>query len=373
MKQPYKHLGAAAVAAGHAAALTVALFFSGLAQAQIVVSAPPLDDPNADVTCSDLDLQKKVPCPDSYMPQYTGQLPVMDAFVNKNFVELDRLFDTWCTGADRFPDGRWKLSQYVEGLAQSFQGWNRWSKDLDTIKEWQKARPNSSAAQYAEAVYWRAYAWKARGEGYTSTVSKEGWALFKERLQTAESILAAPQIKAAHCPAPEVLKIHVLTDLGASEAQLLSAYSAAASKYSQYHNIHFAMARHYEPKWGGSLKKYEAFADQVAQQTKAFEGMGMYARLYWVVDYHGGTPFTNNPKAPPTWKKLKAGYEDLMRLYPSSIHNINKYAGVACRSTEGALYRRLRDKIVGFEQPEEMVDPIDVCDLRHQWAPKGKK
>ncbi len=99
------------------------------------------------------------------------------------------------------------------------------------------------------------------------------------------------------------------------------------------------MARHFEPKWGGSTAKYELFADSVAEQTKNFEGMGMYARLYWLVDRRQGIPFTNDPLAPPSWKKLRAGYEDLIRLYPSSIHNLGKYAGVACRSTDGELYR----------------------------------
>jgi len=95
----------------------------------------------------------------------------------------------------------------------------------------------------------------------------------------------------------------------------------------------------------------------------------MYARLYWLVDTRrGGIPFVDDPVQPPQWSKLHAGYEDLMRLYPSSMHNLGKYAGVACRSSDGALYRSLRSRIAGYEGSAEMLDPIDVCDRRHKWT-----
>jgi hypothetical protein len=132
------------------------------------------------------------------------------------------------------------------------------------------------------------------------------------------------------------------------------------------------MARHYEPKWGGSTELYERFADQVAEQTRGFEGWGMYARLYWLVDQRRDLPFVNEESAPPHWKKLRSGYEDLVRLYPSSMHNLGKFAGVACRSNDGELYRQLRAKIDGYEQGADMLDPIDVCDRRHGWTGIGR-
>jgi hypothetical protein len=336
------------------------------AQAQMGVSAPPVARP-ALVTCTNMELLKQIPCPDSELFFHDGQALVQSAFNAREFTKLDALYSQWCSGKDRFPDGRWKLSQYEAALYQNFSAWNTWTKDLDVIKSWQKSLPNSAAALFSEAVYWHAYAWKARGAGYASTISKEGWELFRERLSKAESALALAQVATSECAAPYALRLSVLTELGAREERLTSLYAEATRKYPEYHGIYFAMARHYEPKWGGSTAQYESFANRAAEQTKDFEGMGMYARVYWLVDYNQGIPFTNDARQTPSWKKLKAGYEDLMRLYPSSIHNLGKYAGVACRSTDGDLYRRLRTKIVGYEQSAEMVDPVDVCDRRHHW------
>jgi hypothetical protein len=54
------------------------------------------------------------------------------------------------------------------------------------------------------------------------------------------------------------------------------------------------------------------------------------------------------------------------------MHNLGKFAGVACRSNDGELYRQLRAKIDGYEQGADMLDPIDVCDRRHGWTGIGR-
>jgi hypothetical protein len=315
-----------------------------------------------------MEILQSVPCPDSQMFFHDGGRFVQEAFGRKDFARLDALYEQWCSGEDRFPDGRWKLFQYGVALDEMYEAWQTWSRDLDVLKAWRQAQPQSEAALYAEAIYWRAYAWKARGGGYAGTVSKEGWELFHERLAKSSEILTALRAGAIDCPAPHALALGVLTDLGAAEDTLAEVYTEASRRWPEYHNLHFAMARHYEPKWGGSEEAYEAFAEQVARQTKAFEGMGMYARLYWLVDSRRGIPFLNDPSRAPDWKKLQAGYEDLMRLYPSSLHNLGKYAGVACRSGDSELYRRLRSRIAGYEHTAQMLDPVDVCDRRHQWT-----
>jgi hypothetical protein len=351
------------------AGLVTAGLCCAAAQAQIGVSGPVMSGPPI-VTCSNMELGQGVPCPDSTLFFFQGQGLVQQAFNARDFKALDELYEQWCTGKDRFPDGRWKLSQYGEGLDRNFDAWKTWTRDLQVIERWQRARPQSRAALYAEAVYWRARAWDARGGGYAGSVSKEGWELFHERLIRSKEALLKLQARGFGCAAPYALAISLLTDLGAPEEELAALYKEGMQRYPEYHNLYFAMARHYEPRWGGSPEEYEAFANQAAEQTRAFEGMGMYARLYWLVDRRRNMPFVNEEAGPPYWKKLRAGYEDLVRLYPSSMHNLGKYAGVACRSKDGELYRALRARIAGYEQSAEMLDPIDVCDRRHDWKPR---
>ncbi len=320
------------------------------------------------VVCTNLELQKQVPCPDSDLAFAETQVPLHNAFHAKDFKTLDSLYGQWCKGTDRFPDGTWKLAQFGKGMYDLFTAWNTWTKHLDDLKAWQQSRPDSGAALYAEAIYWRAYAWNARGEGYAKDVSKEGWELYRERLTKAKAILTKLQASDSGCAAPYALIIGVLIDLSASDRQLRPVFFEAVRRYPEYHPIYLAMARRYEPKWGGSRAAYETFADEAAKLTRSFEGMGMYARVYWFVDYHEGIPFDIHAGRPPVWKKLRAGYEDLVRLYPSSLHILGKFADVACRSNDSDLYRALRSKIVGYESAAKMLDPIDACDRRHKWS-----
>ena len=81
----------------------------------------------------------------------------------------------------------------------------------------------------------------------------------------SREILAALHAKGFQCAAPYHLNISMLIDLGAPEAQLKSVYREAVSRYPEYHNIYFAMSRHFEPKWGGSAKKFDDFVNEVAE------------------------------------------------------------------------------------------------------------
>jgi hypothetical protein len=313
-----------------------------------------------------------VPCPDSELFVLEGSLPVQAAFNDNDFKSLDRIYEQWCTGKDRFLDGRWKLSQYGDALYQLFETWRDWPTALRMIKAWQQSPPGSNAALYAEAVYWRAYAWSGRGGGFADTVSREGWELFHERLVFAKAALIELKKRGRDCPAPYVAWLNILLESGATEEELQAVYKEGIGKYPEYQNIYFAMSRHYDPKWGGTAEKYESFASQVAEQTKEFEGMGMYARLYWLVDNKNSVPFRGEASSPPHWQKLKAGYDDLVRLYPRSFYNLGKYAGVACRSSDSELYRKLRTRIAGYEQTAAMNDPVDVCDRRHKWVERDE-
>ncbi len=346
------------------------LFFCFAAQnfafAQIGVSGASMEVPSVPA-CTDMQLMKSVPCSDKELFFHQGQSIVQGGFNEGNYNLLSDTYYKWCTGKERFPDGRWKLSQYANGLEVNFRAWNTWDKDLLKIKKWQTESPLDESAKFVEGVYWYAYAMKARGNGYSNSVSKEAWQLFYERMKKSKEVFGGILKNGNACPAVYARMLDLMVAIGDKESALKAIFDEGTTKYPQYHNIYFAMARYYQPKWYGDINSYENFAVQAAQKTKSFEGDGMYARLYWLVDDSSGIPFNQSLNVPPYWNKLKQGYEDLMARYPSSIHNIGKYAGVACRTSEAKLYLKLRKKIDGYENGAEFYDSVDVCDLRHGW------
>ena len=120
------------------ACIAAAWLWSAWGQAQIGTTPPTVHMPLA--TCTNMELMKQVPCPDSTLFFLQGRRIVQEALNGRDFKALDELYDQWCTGKDRFPDGRWKLSQYGEGLKDNFSQWNTWSRDLDRLKAWKQAR-----------------------------------------------------------------------------------------------------------------------------------------------------------------------------------------------------------------------------------------
>ncbi|MFO1465163.1 MAG: hypothetical protein U1F35_01755 [Steroidobacteraceae bacterium] len=51
-----------------------------------------------------------------------------------------------------------------------------------------------------EAAWWRSMAWKARGDGFSNTVTPEGWKLFEERLAKARKLMDEAESFAATNP-----------------------------------------------------------------------------------------------------------------------------------------------------------------------------
>ncbi|MEZ5652767.1 MAG: DUF4034 domain-containing protein [Burkholderiaceae bacterium] len=284
------------------------------------------------------------------------------------FSELEALYQRWCTGQDRFADGSWKLGSLGRAWQTTFESRARWDADLSSLRAWQSQTSNSQMALLAEMAYWRAYAWHARGQGYARSVLPEGWKLFGTRLQEAmHAAERAFENDAPKCPAVYSQIIDILIDGGAPDEVLKNFYDTHAKGFASYQQLHLSMARHFEPRWGGSVEKYAAFVDQVVELTRETEGTGMYARLYLVVDHPSRIPFEPDraDSKGPTWPRLKKSYEDLLERSPLSDWVREHFLESTCRTENHALYRRLRSEIIAKNYSVYGKHSLEVCDRMH--------
>lgn len=296
---------------------------------------------------------------------------VLNRFSENRFDELELKYHMWCKGDERFPDGRWKLREFHEGLYEFFSGSSP-KKDLLTIHEWRNRYPLSLAPRYAEAAYWSANAWRVRGGGFAGSVQKEGWVLFDERLAKSRKVFEEIGEKNFDCPILYSLLIEVMTEQGENWEAIEAVFNRGVRKFPEYHGVYFSAARALSPKWGGSVAAYESFARKSAYEAKSFEGMGLYARLYWVDDMKGGIPFSPDSGRPPFWVDLKKGYEELIKLYPFSLHNTGRFASLACRAGDGGVYISLREKFIGAEEWVMSKGFSEACDQRFGWTEKKR-
>jgi hypothetical protein len=308
-------------------------------------------------------------CADGLAIRTDGTSLIERAYAQKNFAELDALFEKWSTGTERFPDGQWKLAAFIPAFARIYERTADWDAAFATLAAWQEQQPRSFAAKLVEAEYWRAYAWFTRGHGYADTVPEAQWALFRERLAKADATLDSIHDSATKHPSWYAEKLDVMIDRKAADASIHAVFIEGTKRFSEYHEIYLSAARHYDPRWGGSAQRYDQFAMESAAIAAKFEGPGMYARIYWIVDFtDGGLPFDPGAAAEPSWKQLHAGFEELSKRYPTSLWNLNQYASVACRSDDSDLYRQLRTRIAGNENEEMFATvPLTACDQRHRW------
>lgn len=368
MKTPLRNLSRPTI---KALLIATGLIASLQSQAAIKESTSYTNRKYPAVTCTDETSGKPVTCPTEAVKDEKGSSPVQIAFHAGDFEELDKIFDRISSGEERFDDGESYLMTYLTTLDRLYKSWQRWDEHLDKIKRWQSERPASTAAKFAEARYWHTYAWVARGDGYASQVSKESWKLFHDNLAKATAVLDELKPLAKQIPGWYTQKIQLAIDSGDPELAR-AMFDEGIAQHRQFYALYLVMARPYQAKWGGSDEQLEQFADEAVALSKGFEGRGLYSRIFWTMDVMHGMPFISEKNPVPNWKKLNAGFADLIKLYPKSDNILNQYTSVACRSDDSKLYRKLRTKLGAYlDETSFTFMSVDACDRRHKWkAPR---
>ncbi len=118
-------------------------------------------------------------------------------FKAKQYAELETLAATLRTQPTRITERTPPLKEFYDSFNLPRNGSEKaWLQRRAALEAWLAAVPESVAARVALADWWTGYAWRARGTGWASSVTEEGWRLMGERLAEAERILnEAPEQK----------------------------------------------------------------------------------------------------------------------------------------------------------------------------------
>jgi len=282
--------------------------------------------------------------------------------------ELERVVAEYTKLKTRTEDGRYALFMLTWRLADWFE---LWDEDQDSVmsgklKEWRDQVPGSALQPVVAAMQMHATAWRARGRGFTSTVTKEGWQLFSERNMRAWRMLMESKKLSSAVPTWYALAIEVGADAKIPDDELRALFDEGIRRHPGYHPIYFSYARQLSPRWSGSYADADAFiVEQVAAKTNP-EGETLYARLYWLIDqYNGGSPsFFQDSLV--SWKRMRSGFERLMREYPNSPWNQANFTAYACRAHDATTYGLLRPKVdaTQFKQAAPYGISLEICDAR---------
>ncbi|GGC63869.1 hypothetical protein GCM10011396_08550 [Undibacterium terreum] len=249
----------------------------------------------------------------------------------------------------RTSSGVWDLTTFYLGISSRFcclkKDEKAWKQAELSLKKWEAAYPRSSTAQLVHAKFLISRGWRIRGEGYSNTVRDEDWKPFLEYMEKARVYLEKHKKTASADPHWYELMEMIARVQSWPEHRFQALISEASTRYPLFYQLYFAAIDYYVPKWGGSAEAVEAFARQAMEKTKAQEGFGMYARIYW---YAAQTQYYDELFSDTLvdWPTMKLGIDDVLEKYPDQW-NINNFTKFACMAQDKEKTASLADRITG--------------------------
>ena len=312
--------------------------------------------------------QLKAANPPFVPPEQPENFPIAGNLSRGNFEKIDRQVDKFVAAKARDFDGRPKLFllelDFEEHLELPGTGTN--ADTQRKLEAWRKEFPASAYRPIVEAMIISASAWRARGNGFSSTVTPEGWKLFHERTGNAWQILMESRQTSSRIPSWYARAITTGLDSGMSTTELRELFDEGIARHPGYLPIYFSYLRNFAPRWGGSFRAADKFiVEQVSAPTNV-AGEGLYARLYWLLDEVEGQDSTLFEESSMSWPRMRRSFEELMKEFPDSEWNRANFASFACRAHDATAYGLLRPKVQGVmfwnAAPEGIS--LDVCDAR---------
>jgi hypothetical protein len=337
-----------------AIALWATALFVGI-QAMAQVATPPMPPP-----------QPPRPPVHDFMkdPEWLGH----KHFSTWEFAELDALVAGYVKTDQRDEDGRHALNRLTRGMEDFFenQDASRDPKFVQLLKAWDEQIPTSPMQPIVAALHAQSSAWRARGTGYASTVSPEGWRLFNERNRKAWKILMDNKERSSSIPTWYEIAIAVGIDSDVPKGTLRQLFDEGARRHPGYYPIYFNYARPLSLSWGGTWEDMDKFIREESAAKTNKEGDILYTRLYVNADpgANGVASFFEDSLV--DWAKMRSGFRKLMAAYPKGERNQAAFAMFACRAKDATTYAMQRPKVdplkFGDIAPEGVS--LEVCDAR---------
>ena len=251
---------------------------------------------------------------------------------DEDFNQLDCIADSARANKTRFPGGKWQLYTFYRGVSEvhGHATEEDWNQLIGHLKKWVAAKPKSITAPVALAESYINFAWHARGDGFSSTVTESGWKLFAQRTEQAKEILDNASSLPTKCPhwyvAMQLVAKAEGWDLGKS-TELFKEATALAPDYYYYYRY---LADYMLPKWEGEEGDASNFAEQSANRLGGTKGDMLYFRIGEKMVCACDEPEFKRL----SWQRLQKGYEAIVKEYGLSTSDLNTLALMATKNND---------------------------------------
>lgn len=244
---------------------------------------------------------------------------------------------------------------------------------LPEIQELRKQSPNSIALALIEVSIWRAAAWSARGPGYSSSVSDEGWKLFKERLQKADAVLTSCRPFASKSALWYTIYLDNALELGKPASDRDDVFREGVARFPDYHPLYFAYLRAHLRQWSGSEQQPFAVVEAITQGGKTDENAILYGRMMWFIQQN--TRFRNRKGVLANgarWPVMKRGFMLIHERFPASLWNASNFLSFACTANDREAYPVWRAAVGADGEKHSGDADYDIATCDHKFRPMSE-
>ena len=268
---------------------------------------------------------------------------VLNLFQTEQYGPLSDLAQQLRLQRTRFRGGAWQL-KVLYGVIDSPGSVTatdaEWDALLKKLQGWMAADPASPTPRLALAQAYLTFAWKARGNGFSNTVTEQGWASFKERVQLARTTLEDARSVSTKCPEwyREMQTVALAQGWPRAQEEVLA--RAALAHDPGYYYFALAESNYLLPKWYGKPGDTETYAEQVADAVGGREGDA----LYFLIAAHVNC--CHQMQAPGLNEaRVQKGFAALEQLYGSTNRQRNEAAFLAVRAGDTAAAQAMFARI----------------------------
>lgn len=253
---------------------------------------------------------------------------------NHAWAELDALAGRLRTERARFQGGSWQLHMLyiiLGSIPSETASDAEWQAHLQALEQWSRSAPSSPTPRIALAEAYQKFAWKARGDGFSDSVTVEGERLFAERMHQSLDVLQRARTFARSDPEwyEASLTALLITDHDPSQVEPL--FDEATQSEPEYFYNARVLARFLLPKWYGEPGDTERFAAKLADRVGGSQGDALYFYLaeYVLVTEQCECQIFHTRAMP--WTRILKGYHVVEQRYGTSNYQRNGIAMLALR------------------------------------------
>lgn len=203
------------------------------------------------------------------------------AVKSKDFAKLDQLGETYAKKRYQAGVDQDEVRKFFDTLAKKGTAASR-PTEIKFAEEWRAARPESAVARITHAKLLLEYAWDARGDGYSNTVSKAGYQLFYARLREARQIIVSiPDDERVRYSESLGCLMTCARGLDMPHAQFVDLYLTLAEMAPRCSELHYKAAHFSTKQWGGKPGEWEQNLKKAIKDLPQEEADQVYAATFY--------------------------------------------------------------------------------------------